>query len=88
MRTNKNLNDELFVGIFYSFFLTEYDFFLSVIQSQTRIWLGEVLQTRLDEHLNISDLLADGELLYALAVSLYIKFYHMDDGCGILLMFL
>ncbi|RVX21205.1 Protein OPAQUE10 [Vitis vinifera] len=33
------------------------------LQTQTRIWLGEVLQTRLDEHLNISDLLADGELL-------------------------
>lgn len=34
------------------------------LQTQTRIWLGEVLQTRLDEHLNISDLLADGELLF------------------------
>ncbi|XP_034691479.1 uncharacterized protein LOC117918731 isoform X2 [Vitis riparia] len=34
------------------------------LQTQTRIWLGEVLLTRLDEHLNISDLLADGELLF------------------------
>ncbi|XP_055821406.1 uncharacterized protein LOC129889950 isoform X2 [Solanum dulcamara] len=33
------------------------------LQTQTRIWLGEVLKMRLDEHLNISDLLADGDLL-------------------------
>ncbi|KAE9466139.1 hypothetical protein C3L33_01990, partial [Rhododendron williamsianum] len=33
------------------------------LQTQTRIWLGEVLHTRLDGQLNISDLLADGELL-------------------------
>ncbi|KAK7318385.1 hypothetical protein RJT34_03084 [Clitoria ternatea] len=34
------------------------------LQSQTRIWLGEVLQIRLDEKLVISQLLADGELLF------------------------
>lgn len=34
------------------------------LQSQTRIWLGEVLQIRFDEQTNISDLLADGELLF------------------------
>jgi hypothetical protein len=37
-----------------------------IIQTQTRIWLGEVLQIRLDEQMTISDLLADGELLYVL----------------------
>ncbi|XP_021630650.1 uncharacterized protein LOC110628335 isoform X5 [Manihot esculenta] len=34
------------------------------LQTQTRIWLGEVLQTRLSDQLSIADLLADGELLY------------------------
>ncbi|WVZ23972.1 hypothetical protein V8G54_002516 [Vigna mungo] len=34
------------------------------LQTQTRIWLGEVLQMRLDEQLIISELLADGELLF------------------------
>lgn len=34
------------------------------LQNQTRIWLGEVLNTRLDEDLHISDLLQDGELLF------------------------
>ncbi|KAF8405762.1 hypothetical protein HHK36_007839 [Tetracentron sinense] len=34
------------------------------LQTQTRIWLGEVLHTRLDEETNIADLLADGELLF------------------------
>ncbi|PIN25055.1 hypothetical protein CDL12_02209 [Handroanthus impetiginosus] len=34
------------------------------LQTQTRIWLGEVLNTRLDEDLHISDLLQDGEILY------------------------
>ncbi|KAK7358756.1 hypothetical protein VNO77_00694 [Canavalia gladiata] len=34
------------------------------LQTQTRIWLGEVLQIRLDEQLIISELLADGELLF------------------------
>ncbi|KAJ7957105.1 Opaque endosperm10 [Quillaja saponaria] len=34
------------------------------LQTQTRIWLGEVLQIRLDEQLVISELLADGELLF------------------------
>ncbi|GAU25428.1 hypothetical protein TSUD_70810 [Trifolium subterraneum] len=34
------------------------------LQTQTRIWLGEVLQIRLDEQLIISELLANGELLF------------------------
>ncbi|CDP18036.1 unnamed protein product [Coffea canephora] len=34
------------------------------LQTQTRIWLGEVLKIRLDEGMNISDMLADGELLF------------------------
>lgn len=34
------------------------------LQTQTRIWLGEVLQIRLDDQLIISELLADGELLF------------------------
>ncbi|XP_047332150.1 protein OPAQUE10-like [Impatiens glandulifera] len=37
------------------------------LQTQTRIWLGEVLGTRMDDQINISDLLADGELLYKLS---------------------
>ncbi|KAJ6707823.1 TRANSGELIN [Salix viminalis] len=34
------------------------------LQTQARIWLGEVLQTRSDEQLPIADLIADGELLF------------------------
>ncbi|WCJ37703.1 Protein OPAQUE10 [Euphorbia peplus] len=34
------------------------------LQTQTRIWLGEVLRTRLNEQRSIADLLADGELLF------------------------
>ncbi|KAK6150818.1 hypothetical protein DH2020_015750 [Rehmannia glutinosa] len=34
------------------------------LQTQTRIWLGEVLNTRFDEDLNLSDLLQDGEILF------------------------
>ncbi|XP_054821180.1 uncharacterized protein LOC129320056 [Prosopis cineraria] len=34
------------------------------LQTQTRIWLGEVLQISLDENLVISEVLADGELLF------------------------
>ncbi|KAK9996933.1 hypothetical protein SO802_021619 [Lithocarpus litseifolius] len=34
------------------------------LQTQTRIWLGEVLQIRLEEQMTVSDLLADGELLF------------------------
>ncbi|OVA01543.1 Calponin homology domain [Macleaya cordata] len=32
--------------------------------TQTRIWLGEVLHTRLDEEMVVADLLADGKLLF------------------------
>ncbi|XP_020272754.1 uncharacterized protein LOC109847935, partial [Asparagus officinalis] len=34
------------------------------LQTQTRIWLGEVLHIRFDEETAIADLLADGELLF------------------------
>ncbi|KAF6147911.1 hypothetical protein GIB67_014491 [Kingdonia uniflora] len=34
------------------------------LQTQTRIWLGEVLGTRLDDEIPVADLLADGKLLY------------------------
>ncbi|KAF5199137.1 Opaque10 [Thalictrum thalictroides] len=34
------------------------------LQNQTRIWLGEMLKTRLDEDTSIADLLADGLLLF------------------------
>ncbi|KAJ4964819.1 hypothetical protein NE237_016668 [Protea cynaroides] len=34
------------------------------LQTQARIWLGEVLHTRLDEETPIADLLADGKLLF------------------------
>ncbi|XP_042521291.1 uncharacterized protein LOC122094756 [Macadamia integrifolia] len=34
------------------------------LQTQARIWLGEVLHTRLDEETAIADLLADGKLLF------------------------
>ncbi|KAK1423768.1 hypothetical protein QVD17_19076 [Tagetes erecta] len=44
------------------------DFFL---QSQARIWLGEVLHTRFDEQISICDLLADGELLFEVSKALW-----------------
>ncbi|KAL8166679.1 hypothetical protein V2J09_008178 [Rumex salicifolius] len=34
------------------------------LQNQTRIWLGEVLNMRFDKDVNISDLLADGQILF------------------------
>ncbi|KAK8940555.1 hypothetical protein KSP39_PZI010215 [Platanthera zijinensis] len=34
------------------------------LQTQTRIWLGEVLHVRLDKDVGIADILADGELLF------------------------
>lgn len=34
------------------------------LQTQTRIWLGEVVQVRFDEEITIADLLADGQLLF------------------------
>ncbi|KAL7163386.1 hypothetical protein ACSBR2_039479 [Camellia fascicularis] len=37
---------------------------ITPFKTQTRIWLGEVLHKRLHDQLTISDLLADGELLY------------------------
>ncbi|KAH9610178.1 hypothetical protein KSS87_017856 [Heliosperma pusillum] len=37
------------------------------LQTQTRIWLGEVLQIRLDEETDISVILADGKLLSELS---------------------
>ncbi|XP_016451726.1 uncharacterized protein LOC107776351 isoform X2 [Nicotiana tabacum] len=41
------------------------------LQTQTRIWLGEVLKMRFDEHLHISDLLADGDLLFEVSKVLW-----------------
>ncbi|CAL5324081.1 unnamed protein product [Camellia sinensis] len=41
------------------------------LQTQTRIWLGEVLLKRLDDQLAISDLLADGELLFEVSKSIW-----------------
>ncbi|KAF3639415.1 putative glyoxylate/hydroxypyruvate reductase HPR3-like [Capsicum annuum] len=41
------------------------------LQTQTRIWLGEVLNMRLDEHIDISDLLADGDLLFEVSKILW-----------------
>lgn len=52
-------------------------YFCGFIQTQTRIWLGEVLQIRLEEQMTVSDLLADGELLYVLFTSLM---YRFEDG--------
>ncbi|KAH6832355.1 hypothetical protein C2S53_007215 [Perilla frutescens var. hirtella] len=34
------------------------------LQTQTRLWLGELLNTRLDEDLPLPDLLQDGEILF------------------------
>ncbi|KAI4336494.1 hypothetical protein L6164_015016 [Bauhinia variegata] len=42
------------------------------LQTQTRIWLGEVLHIRLDEQLIISELLADGELLFQVSKVVWI----------------
>lgn len=41
------------------------------LQTQTRIWLGEVLHARFDEQLHISDLLSDGELLFEVSKTLW-----------------
>ncbi|CAK7328547.1 unnamed protein product [Dovyalis caffra] len=64
------------------------------LQTQARIWLGEVLQTRLDEQLHIADLLADGELLFEVSRALwkmlstkhtelrYVKAYKYESFAG------
>ncbi|XP_075477611.1 uncharacterized protein LOC142518665 isoform X1 [Primulina tabacum] len=39
----------------------------SFLQTQTRIWLEEVLETKLDEDMHVSDLLQDGEILFELS---------------------
>ncbi|CAN4127481.1 unnamed protein product [Withania somnifera] len=41
------------------------------LQTQTRIWLGEVLNMRLSEDLHISDLLADGDILFEVSKVLW-----------------
>ncbi|URE08680.1 hypothetical protein MUK42_23588 [Musa troglodytarum] len=38
------------------------------LQTQARIWLGEVLHIRFDEETPIADLLADGELLFQVSI--------------------
>nr|POF24540.1 isoform 4 of protein opaque10 [Quercus suber] len=51
------------------------------LQTQTRIWLGEVLQIRLEEQMTVSDLLADGELLYVLFTSSYVSIRKWTLKC-------
>ncbi|KAL8477364.1 hypothetical protein ACS0TY_029605 [Phlomoides rotata] len=41
------------------------------LQTQTRIWLGELLNLRLDEDLPLSDLLQDGEILFEVSKLLW-----------------
>ncbi|XP_010547859.1 PREDICTED: uncharacterized protein LOC104819473 isoform X2 [Tarenaya hassleriana] len=41
------------------------------LQTQTKIWLGEVLQTRLNEHQNIAEMLSDGELLFEVSRAIW-----------------
>ncbi|XP_073225936.1 uncharacterized protein [Cicer arietinum] len=50
------------------------------LQNQTRIWVGEVLHIRLDEQLIISELLADGELLFQVSKVMWklLLEKHMD----------
>ncbi|KAG9451129.1 hypothetical protein H6P81_011094 [Aristolochia fimbriata] len=43
------------------------------LQTQARIWLGEVLHARFDEEMAISDLLADGELLFQVSKAIWKK---------------
>nr|GEY30512.1 calponin homology domain-containing protein [Tanacetum cinerariifolium] len=57
------------------------------LQSQARIWLGEVLRTRFDEEVTISDLLSDGELLFEVSKELWnmllVKYMELKNfkGC-------
>ncbi|KAI3825296.1 hypothetical protein L1987_06777 [Smallanthus sonchifolius] len=41
------------------------------LQSQARIWIGQVLHARFDEQLSICDLLSDGELLFEVSKTLW-----------------
>ncbi|KAJ0961445.1 hypothetical protein J5N97_000194 [Dioscorea zingiberensis] len=41
------------------------------LQSQTRIWLGEVLHERFGEEMAVADLLADGELLFQVSKTVW-----------------
>jgi hypothetical protein len=34
-----------------------------LFQTQTKVWLGEVLNLRFDEDISVADLLSDGEIL-------------------------
>ncbi|GJZ92227.1 calponin homology domain-containing protein [Tanacetum coccineum] len=56
------------------------------LQSQARIWLGEVLRTRFDEELSISDLLSDGELLFEVSKELWnmllVKYMELKNFKG------
>ncbi|KAJ9536849.1 LOW QUALITY PROTEIN: hypothetical protein OSB04_029582 [Centaurea solstitialis] len=53
------------------------------LQSQARIWLGEVLHTRFDELLSICDLLSDGELLFEVSKALWnmllVKYMELNN---------
>lgn len=56
------------------------------LQSQARIWLGEVLRTRFDEEVSISDLLSDGELLFEVSKELWnmllVKYMELKNFKG------
>ncbi|KAG0451220.1 hypothetical protein HPP92_026338 [Vanilla planifolia] len=41
------------------------------LQTQTRIWLGQVLHVRFDDEVTIADLLADGEMLFQVSKKLW-----------------
>ncbi|XP_068642992.1 uncharacterized protein [Aristolochia californica] len=45
------------------------------LQTQARIWLGEVLHARFDEKIAIGDLLADGELLFQVSKAIWEKLW-------------
>uniref|UniRef100_A0A0E0KHY8 Calponin-homology (CH) domain-containing protein n=1 Tax=Oryza punctata TaxID=4537 RepID=A0A0E0KHY8_ORYPU len=48
------------------------------LQTQTKIWLGEVLHLRFDEAVIVADLLADGELLFQVSKVLWKRLLRMN----------
>ncbi|XP_052147188.1 protein OPAQUE10-like [Oryza glaberrima] len=48
------------------------------LQTQTKIWLGEVLHLRFDEAVIVADLLADGELLFQVSKVLWKRLVRMN----------
>jgi len=55
------------------------------LQTQTRIWLGEVLQIRFDEQTNIGDILADGEILYDRFFIFMLPLYCMSKSLWLMI---